>query len=279
MDDERTDRDEPQDGLDGWIEDGTGPHPSPESERHATDDAIREIHQRLETDSVEALLELVGHEIRTPLAVIKGTARMLLEDEARLEPDQVEAVHRIVRNGSLVTLLIDRLAEVRSVDAGTVVLHPRPLDIVAYVRETVDLLHESVLGARPVDIHTDGDTSAVCEADPRRLQQIMFNLLANAALNTPTGAPINITVREAADGGCEIEVRDDGHGVAPDDVDELFEKFPRLEAARQGPGVGLYVSRGLARAHGGELEAVPAEEDEGGIFVLRLPGERTDEPG
>lgn len=279
MDDQRTDRDEPHDGLDDWIQDGKGPHPNPASERHPTDEAISEIHRRLESDSVEALLELVGHELRTPLAVIKGTARMLHEDGVRLEPDQAEAVHRIVRNAALATLLIDRLAEVRSVDAGTVILHRRPLNLVEYVRETVELLHESVLGARPVEVHTDGVTSAVCETDPRRLRQIMFNLLANAALNTPTGAPINITVREATDGAYEIEVRDDGHGVAPDDVGELFEKFPHLEAARQGPGVGLYVSRGLARAHGGELEAVPAEEDEGGIFVLRLPVDGTDQAG
>lgn len=263
-----------EDGVREWIRRGLRSHPDPESERHPTDEAISEIHRRLETHSVEALLELIGHEIRTPLALIEGSAGMLYTDRDQLDGEHVEIVQRIRRNAALAILLMDRLAEVRSVDQDAVVVNARPIDLIGYVDDTVELLHESVLGSRPVSVDRGELSTAVCEVDPRHVRQILFNLLANAALNTPPDAPVNISIREV-DGGYEIEVRDDGHGVAPDDAEELFEKFPRLGATRQGPGVGLYVSRGLARAHGGDLEALPSEDEDGGIFVLRLPGSRT----
>lgn len=271
---EPTIREQADDPVHEWITRGLHNHLDPESQRHPTDEAISAIHRRTDSHSVEALVELIGHEIRTPLTVIKGSSRMLFEESERLEPDQVESVRRIHRNAVLAMLLVDRLAEVRRVDEGDVLLSRRPVDLVEYVHETVEVLHEAVLGTRPVSVETDGVEAAVSDIDARRVRQIIFNLLASAALNTPPSAPVNLVIRPAGD-TYEIEVRDHGHGVAPEDAERLFDKFPRLDAVRQGPGIGLYVSRGLARAHGGDLHAVPTDGD-GGIFILSLPA--SDEP-
>lgn len=244
--------------------------PDPTRVRHAAEEVIGLIHRRGDSSQVESLLELVGHEIRTPLAVIEGTARVVMNDADELSDDHLDAVGRIHANALLALLLLERLAEVRPIEEGRVTLVTYPTDLIRQLVQTVELLGHAVLGTRPVSVHHGELESVICDVDPRRLRQIVFNLLANAALNTPPGSPINVDVR--TDGGvAEVEVRDDGQGVTPEDAERLFEKFPSLTAHRQGPGVGLFVSRGLARAHGGDLRAVPTEGGPGGVFILQLP--------
>jgi signal transduction histidine kinase len=258
------------DPLEKWIREGGNPTPDPEAERAAVDETIAAIHRKVGGHTVEALLELFGHEIRTPLAVIEGSATLLLDDEDDLTSEHVEVVRRIHRNAVLALLLLDRLATIRLVESGSLALRTVPTEVPALVRECAQGLHEAVLGTRPLVIRDDVAGPAVCDVDPNRIHQVVFNLLANAALNTPPEAAVLIRIA-TEEGVLRLEVRDEGHGVAPDDTERLFEKFPRLDAARQGPGVGLYVSRGIARAHGGDLWAEPSPKKTGGIFVFTLP--------
>lgn len=245
----------------------------------AIDEALSRAHQRdrIDAATAEELLELVGHEIRTPLALIRGAIELLNHDADELSSLHRQLVGRIDRNAHLGLLLLDRFADIRAVDRGTLELNRSELDLEQLIRDTAHELHEAVLGGRPLNLTTESDRELVTSVDERRIEQIVFNLLTNAALNTPAGADLNITFREV-DGHVEVEFRNHGHGVAPDDADEMFEKFPVLDASRQGAGMGLYLSRGIARAHGGDLWAEPSEEDEG-IFVLRLPltGEGADD--
>jgi signal transduction histidine kinase len=258
------------DPVRAWIEEGTAP-PDPERVRSTTEGLVGAIYRRGEVDeaTLDALLELLSHEIRTPFAVIEGSARLLAQDADRLEDEHVQLAHNILSHATLGLLLLDRLAEVRAVDHGNIALERVPVDIAEFLEKTVENLHAVVVGTRPVQILSELDEPVVAHVDVRRMRQIVFNLLANAAVNTPPDALIRIELRRRGD-VLEVEVRDEGHGVAPAQVDTIFEKFPRLGAARQGPGVGLFVSRGLARAHGGDLRTEPAEK-QGGIFVLSLP--------
>lgn len=259
------------DKLRAWVEGQPIMPGDPERERGVADDLAGAIYRRPEVDgaAVDALLELVSHEIRTPFAVIQGAAGLLLRDLEDLSDEHQVIAHQIYRNSRVGLLLLDRLATVREVDAGSLVLDRSPVQIVQLVKSTVAELQEVVLGTRPVEIRDDVGEELTAPVDVRRVRQIIFNLLANAALNTPPDALIHVAMRETGE-SVEVEVRDDGHGVAPADAERIFEKFPALSASRQGPGVGLYISRGLARAHGGELFTEPAEE-QGGVFVLRLP--------
>lgn len=261
-----------EDPLSGLAEGLPGEPMDPSAERSATEGLLGQVYRSsdISEDEFDMLLDLVAHEIRTPFALIEGRARLLIHGTAG-DDDAQESLQSIHRNAVLGLLLLDRLRALRAVDEGRVNLNRLPLDVGEHVRRTAEMLSDAVLGPRPLEVRIDDGGPFTCETDPGSLRQIIFNLLANAALNTPAGAPIFVVVR-SEDGEVEVVVRDDGHGVAPDDADQLFERFPRLSASRQGPGVGLYVSRGLARAHGGDLRAVPTEDsDGGGIFVLSLP--------
>jgi two-component system, OmpR family, sensor kinase len=247
-------------------------HPNPAAEREATRDVLDAVHDEFEPGAAEALLQLVGHEIRTPLSIIEAGTRLLVEDAEGADGETASIARQVHSNALLALLLLQRLIEVGRVDRGDLALQKHPVDVARLTEVTVGELHDVVLGTRSAEVRVEAGIPGSCRADPSRLRQVLFNLLANAALNTPPDAPIFVTVRAPGD-AVEIEVRDDGHGVAEEDAEELFEKFPRLSASRQGPSLGLYVSRAITRAHGGDLRAVPVpeESEDGGIFVLTLP--------
>lgn len=237
-------------------------------------DTVREEYDQ---NAAEALLRLVGHEIRTPLTIIEAGARLLVERAEKLDAESADLAGQVHSNARLALLLLQRLVEVGEIDRNQLTLQKVPVDVARLTEETVEELRVVVLGTRPAQVVSEGEIPRRCAADPSRLRQVLFNLLVNAALNTPPEASIYVTVR-TVDAMVEVEVRDEGHGVAEEDAEALFEKFPPRGAARQGPSLGLYVSRGIARAHGGDLRAVPVPEDsvEGGIFVLSLPCEPED---
>ncbi|MGH2734540.1 MAG: sensor histidine kinase, partial [Actinomycetota bacterium] len=108
------------------------------------------------------------------------------------------------------------------------------------------------------------------ELDPVRVRQIVTNLVGNAVKFSPQGSRIDVTVRRSGD-GASITVRDRGPGIPAARRDELFRKFSRLGAKGGGTGLGLYLSRGIALAHGGNL-TVETRPGEGSAFTLILPG-------
>jgi signal transduction histidine kinase len=126
----------------------------------------------------------------------------------------------------------------------------------------------AVLREHPVELGTADDVSV--DADPTAVREIVFNLLSNAAKYSASDAPINITVSRSGHDATMV-VRNHGHGVTPGDGEHIFEKFFQADTCSSGVGLGLYVSRGLARAHGGDISVRPAR-DAGSEFVLRLPG-------
>jgi signal transduction histidine kinase len=108
-----------------------------------------------------------------------------------------------------------------------------------------------------------------------RIRQVISNLLSNAFKFSPVGTPVTVTVTQGDD-VAEVVVHDDGPGIPPDRRDELFSKFGRLGRTGHGMGLGLYISRAIARAHGGDLEL---RDGPGATFVLTLPLRSTAEVG
>lgn len=210
----------------------------------------------------------LAHELRTPLTVIQGLVATL-RDRSEALPSSVaaEVLESIDRNAKQMRSVLEAFAEAEDLGAGRVELHAEPVDLVALVRDaTVDV---KLVGHRLIQVRAP--EHVVVYADPVRVRQIVANLLSNALKFSLPDAPIEVDVR-LRDGLAEVSVTDHGAGVAPERVGELFRKFSRLDAGRPGMGLGLFISRGLARAHGGDITHEQPPRD-GARFVLRLPME------
>ncbi|MFA9444312.1 sensor histidine kinase [Egicoccus sp. AB-alg6-2] len=214
-------------------------------------------------DLWEATAAAVAHELATPLAATQAAIRLLAAAESDDEREQLSDA--ALRNLQLLELQVRRLQQL---DAAAPAPAVQPgVDLAALVRETVEDLALTTLGDHPTTVEAPGQV--VLEADPNQLRQVLFNLLSNAAKYSPAGRDIVIDVEPGAD-EVMLRVRDRGEGVAPEDADRIFERYERAATDHQGAGLGLYLSRRIARAHGGDLHLVPAE-GEGAVFELVLP--------
>lgn len=216
--------------------------------------------------SLEDLLAVVAHEIRSPLSVVQTAAETAVTRD--LSGQQLRDLLEVIRrNANLAMLLTDRLALARDVEAGAFDLDLIAIDLLALTNETVSDLAPSIAGKR--EVRVTGSSPVPVRADETSLREILFNLLLNAAKYSPISSEIEVSVR-AENGTAELVVHDGGPGVAEADRDRIFDKYEQVDRGAAGVGLGLYISRGLARANGGELAVVP-DGAAGGRFVLTLP--------
>jgi two-component system sensor histidine kinase KdpD len=216
-----------------------------------------------------SLLSAVSHDLRTPLAAITGAASALRDEAAATDPhERRELLDTIAEEAGRLERLLANLLDMTRLESGG--LEPK--------REWVPL--EEIVGAalarlepqltgRPITTELPEDLP-LAFGDPLLLEQLVINLLENAARHTPPGTPIAIRAA-AVDGALELEVADRGPGLAPGDEARVFEKFQRgVRAGGGGVGLGLAICRGIATAHGGSIQA---ENRPGGgaLFRLMLP--------
>jgi diguanylate cyclase (GGDEF)-like protein/PAS domain S-box-containing protein len=213
--------------------------------------------------STTELLSVLTHELVTPLTVVKGQCERLATLVVDV-PGAAEVVAAVARNAERIEHLVTTLADVQQLDAGTIALRVTPFDLVELVEDVVPL-------AVPEDrvVELVGAQHAHVEADGRRVEQIIVNLLTNAHKFSPPGTPIVVSF-EIGDDDVTVVVADEGPGVPPDRVGDIFRKFARLEQTKRGVGLGLFISRRLARAHGGDLH-YRRRRPEGSELVLTLP--------
>jgi two-component system, OmpR family, sensor histidine kinase MtrB len=228
--------------------------------------------ERADFASAPSLLEqfgaVIAHELATPLAIIDMAAKRALQhDVATPEAERRRILEMIQRNTKLAEMLLHRLALARHVEADTVDLDLSSVDLAQLVEESVGDLRQAIMSGHPVSVTVE--SSPVIMADATAAREIVFNLLSNASKYSARGAAIEVTVRVRG-ATAEVVVRDHGSGVTPDDTGAIFEKFHRGETLTPGAGLGLFISRGLARAHGGDL-TVQAAERIGSEFHLTLP--------
>lgn len=217
---------------------------------------------------LERMTQLVAHELKNPLAVVVAASDALVRGFDDADPDEVRRLLQVIdRNGRLAVLLVNRLTLARDVEAGTVELRTEAVDLAGIVRESVGDLAHVVLRDHPATV-TGADEVPIV-ADATALREIVLNLLANAAKYSEAEAPIDIRVGADAT-HAELVVRNHGSGVTPGDTERIFDAYYQSDDRSSGIGLGLFISRGLARAHGGDLGVRPAEEV-GSEFVLRLP--------
>lgn len=238
-------------------------HAATNSHDHPTSDVLVDPWSVL-----EEFASVIGHELRTPLAVIKQAAETgITHHEALGDQGVLRLLEMISRNSDLALLLVDRIGLARDIENDTVALARERIELTTLVAESVDDLRQVVLQEHPVQVGDAGPLEI--SGDPTALREIVFNLLANAAKYSPDDATIDVTVQRRR-GKAEVVVRDHGAGVSPGDTETIFTKFYQGNPASPGAGLGLYISRGLARAHDGDLHVQPADEH-GSEFVLTLP--------
>jgi signal transduction histidine kinase/CheY-like chemotaxis protein len=238
-----------------------------ESERQARE-ALEDSHRRK-----DEFLAMLAHELRNPLAPI-STAAQILRMSAR-DPDRVcRSAELISRQVSHMTALVDDLLDVSRVTRGLVQLESGPLDL----REVVDAAleqsrgnieargHELVLRLPPLPLMVLGDRV--------RLTQVVANLLNNAAKYTQAGGLIALSL-EARAGRAALQVQDNGSGIDPQLLPQIFDLFTQgsrsLDRSQGGLGLGLALARSMARLHAGEITASSEGRGLGSRFTLSLP--------
>jgi signal transduction histidine kinase len=217
-----------------------------------------------------AFLALAAHELRTPLASAAGLAETIAQQFGRLEPVVVrDLLDRILHNHRRLDRLVDDLVHLSTVDGGDLQVTLEPVIVGALLE---DVLCGADDGSHPLSCEIAPDLPMVW-ADRDRLEQVLTNLLANAAKFSPEGSPISIRACRT-DGMIAIEVADRGPGIPASRVDRIFEPYYQGEALLggrpQGLGIGLYVTRVLSQLMSGTV-AVESRPGRGSTFVVTLP--------
>lgn len=218
-------------------------------------------------------LSIASHELRNPVAVIRGFGQLLqrrLDRGSLNEVELLDYVNHVAGSGAHLSRLVEDLLSVSRLEGGRLELLLDDVDVLEVLRRAAaeaPVVDHSLSLATP-----DGPLLARIDAD--RVTQILVNLLENAAQYSPAGSEIlvSVAVRGAK---LHVTVTDSGIGLPQADLGRLFEPFARASNARganiSGLGLGLYVSRQLAEAHGGALFADSPGEDGGSTFTLTLP--------
>src|SRR5690242_14132526 len=234
-----------------------------EAER-STADEVRRL-SALRADFVS----LVSHELRSPMAAVIGAARTLQGRWRELTPDQRQAfLHLIGDETSRLATLIDDVLDTSRIEAGTFSFTFSDVDLAELLR---DVVMAAELAQDEVQLTTDVGALPRVRGDRERLRQVIQNLVDNAVKYSSAGGRVH--VRAVPDNDhVQIDVADQGPGIAPEDRELIFQKFGRSSSgtAKPGSGLGLFIARSIAEAHGGTLgvDSVPAR---GSVFRLELP--------
>ncbi|MDP3719657.1 MAG: ATP-binding protein [Acidobacteriota bacterium] len=213
----------------------------------------------------------VSHELRTPLTAIKGYAEALLDD-----PEDPEARERFIeiihRQAERMERLVKDLLRLARLEAGQETVEVAPCDIAALIRSIVaDFEPMATKKNQTIAVSVPAD-AAMLQTDAAKLHDIIRNLVENAVNYTPDSGAIDIGAK-VADGRFQLTVADTGHGIAPDDLGRVFERFYRVDKSRARPGgtgLGLSIVKHLVQVLEGEV-FVENQPTGGALFTINLP--------
>jgi PAS domain S-box-containing protein len=233
--------------------------------------AFRDLTAERELEQVKSdFIATVSHELRTPMTAVYGAARTLLRPELDISQDQArELLEMIATQSERLAQITEEVLLASRLDRGEVTVERDHVDVAELARGTVDAMQPH-LG---VDVTLDAPQSAFATGDRDRIQQILINLLDNAAKFSPRGGRITVSVSQDAD-HVRLAVADQGVGIARSEHEAIFEKFyrvdPHLTETPGGTGLGLYICRELAERMEGTI-TVESEPGRGSTFALELP--------
>ena len=219
--------------------------------------------------AAEELVTVLAHDLRNYLAPMKARLQLLLRDAQRdTQPRYAERASGSLRDVARLESLVTDLLDVNRLERGTFAVLPQPTELGALARETA-----AAMTSESVMVRAIGDEPVEVPADPARVRQAVENLIANAIQHSPPGA--EVVVRAARDQSLDgslwgvLSVRDEGEGIPVEQLAALFTRYG-AGASSIGLGLGLYIARRIAEAHGGEV-TVDSAPGAGATFHLRLP--------
>jgi len=215
-------------------------------------------------------VSLVSHELRSPMATVIGSARTLQQRWRELSPEQRESFLALIGDETTrLASLISDVLDTSRIEAGTFSYTFDELDLSELVREVAAA---AAVGQDEVAVDTAvAEPLPTIRGDRERLRQVLANLIENAVKYSPAGAAVEVSA-SALNGRVVVDVRDRGPGVSAEDQVLIFEKFGRAKTGKTlpGTGLGLFIARSIAEAHGGTLE-VRARREGGAVFTLSIP--------
>jgi two-component system, OmpR family, sensor histidine kinase VicK len=215
-------------------------------------------------------LAVFGHEVRNLIATFVGFSELLLSQDWPPEK-QREYLETMRDEGVRVSQFLNELLDLHRMDARGVELRPRPVDIGALLRFAADVAGHDP--RHPITLTLQRGLP-LARAEPDRIQQVLGNLLSNAAKYSPDGGPIRLSSRVTR-GLIEVCVEDSGVGIPDKSLERVFERFYRIESLLhrevRGTGLGLAISKQIVEAHGGRIWAESAGLGQGARFCFTLP--------
>jgi len=231
---------------------------------------FRDVSEKHATEQLRAdFLSMLIHDIKAPLTVILGYAELLGDGPGSLEMLD-ETLPRIRESGELIHGLVCNFLDLSRIEAGRLRLDPRPLDFDDLIREAVEQ-YTPRASRKNITLDYAPGGLAPFPADALQLDRVIANLLGNAIKYTPAGGAV--TVATALRGGkAALIVKDTGPGIPAELLPHLFQKYRRARESRrvEGTGLGLFIAKTIAEAHGGSIE-VDTVPGAGSTFTVRLP--------
>jgi signal transduction histidine kinase len=218
-------------------------------------------------------VSLVSHELRAPMASVIGSAQTLQQRWRELSPEQRESFLALIGSETdRLRALVGDVLDTSRIEAGTFSYHFEDVDVAELVRDSVAGL---AAGQDEVAVRANvSDGIPRLRGDRDRLRQVLTNLIDNAVKYSPAGKDVTVVAYQE-DSHIRVEVSDRGPGVPRDQQRLIFEKFGRASTpgspGKPGTGLGLFIARSIAEAHGGELDLISAPGATGATFRLTLP--------
>ncbi len=233
-----------------------------------TEEALRDSDRRK-----DEFLATLAHELRNPLAPIRQAA--LISQASSASEAQKRWSHEVIsRQVRHMALLLDDLLDISRITRGTLALRMQTTDLASIVDAAVETARPALDAKRHTFTLELPQNRVTFAADPMRLSQVLANLLTNAAKYTDPDGRIALVAR-CDDGEIVISVTDNGIGIAPESMGNLFSMFSQVKSSKDrsegGLGIGLALAKGLVGLHGGRIEARSAGSEHGSEFIVRLP--------
>lgn len=216
-------------------------------------------------------VSMLAHELKGPMTTILGFANILQNDNETIQQRRDEVLGIIAKEVERLSRLVNDLLDVSRMDAGTVRYEFEPLALGELV-DNVLAVHPSLSAQHEVVAQVPDDLPKV-RGDRDRLRQVLINLLTNATRYSPEGTQVTVGAAPQAGGTVRVDVSDQGIGISPEDRDRIFMKFamlPKPGWAKKGTGLGLFITKGIVEAHGGEIW-IESEPGRGSTFSFTLP--------